>query len=244
MKQLRILSFLYLIIAFTLNAGSSPSLKFVRFSIGTRQGPLVGIAPNLCGLSLVLGTILTEPKFDITQAKTQAIVNPANDMLAHYGGIAEAISTAAGPELQEWSNNQPILQDGKRLSTGKALISSSFGLKQQNKEIEYIIHTVGPDCRIKKEYDQAANLIYAAWYNSLVAANEANITSITFPSISTGIFACSKELAAESAAQAITDFYNNHRYSSIQEVVIGLWPDTWHAYIDNFSKAFPIYDRS
>ncbi len=45
---------------------------------------------------------ITNP--DIIFEKVDAIINAANSRLSHYGGVALAISKAAGPELQAYCN--------------------------------------------------------------------------------------------------------------------------------------------
>jgi len=172
-------------------------------------------------------TICAAPRYDITCATTEAIVNPANSMLAHGGGIARAISNASGPQLQIWSNKQP-LHDGVRVAVGKAIISPSFDLNK--KTIKYVIHTVGPDFSDPLQKQSGKKLLYDAWYNALIVADKQKITSITFPSISTGIFRCPKDVAATQAHRAICDFLNDHPQTSVREIVIGLWEDTWEAY--------------
>ncbi len=176
-------------------------------------------------------TIYSAPRYDITCASTEAIVNPANSILAHGGGIARAISNAAGPQLQVWSDKQS-LRNGKRVLVGKAIISPSFDLNQRG--IKYIIHTVGPDFRDPAQKQRGEQLLYDAWYNTLVIADTNKISSITFPSISTGIFECPKDVAATQAHCAIRDFLKSHPNTSVCEITIGLWEDTWPAY----KKAF------
>lgn len=175
--------------------------------------------------------VCAAPRYDITCATTEAIVNPANSMLAHGGGIARAISNAAGPQLQIWSDKQP-LHNGERVAVGKATISPSFDLDK--KGIKYIIHTVGPDFRNPVEKQNGKLLLYDAWYNALTLADKQGISSITFPSISTGIFQCPKDVAATQAHRALCDFLNNNPNTSVRTIVIGLWEDTWEAYKNVF----------
>lgn len=176
-------------------------------------------------------TLCAAPRYDITCATTEAIVNPANSILAHGGGIARAISNASGPQLQIWSDNQP-LHNGERVAVGKAITSPSFDLSK--KGVKYIIHTVGPDFRDPVEKRNGEQLLYDAWYNTLILADKQKITSITFPSISTGIFQCPKDVAATQAHRALCDFLNSHPNTSLRTIVIGLWEDTWEAYKNVF----------
>ena len=185
---------------------------------------------------------------NITEFSVDAIVNPANVMLQHGAGVAGAISKAAGPKLQEWSDKAPIWETGLTLEEmglaledrlhmhllpGQAIISPSFDLIKNN--VKAIIHTVGPDMRVDIERENGDALLYNAWYNALeVAATDACIKTIAFPSISTGIFGFPKERAGEIALEAIVDFIlkNPHRFETIN---ILLWSDTRDAYVNAIS---------
>src|SRR6056297_3967373 len=74
---------------------------------------------------------------DITKENTEAIVNAANSGLQHGGGVALAISSAAGKELRN-ECEQYISKYGK-VPTGSAMITTGGNLKAK-----YVIHTVGP----------------------------------------------------------------------------------------------------
>jgi O-acetyl-ADP-ribose deacetylase (regulator of RNase III) len=175
---------------------------------------------------------------DITSFRVQAIVNPANDMLQHGGGVAAAISKAAGPKLQEWSNEVPIcwkpVYRSTRLPTGHAMISPSFDLVKNN--IRAIIHTVGPNpCADEDQKKNANKYLYDAWYNALkVASGDEWIKTIAFPSISTGIFGFPKERAGEIALQAIVDFIQKNP-CRFKRIYILLWSDTRDAYVNTIS---------
>ena len=67
-------------------------------------------------------TILELVKGDITALDTDAIVNAANEHLAHGGGVAGVISRQGGPTIQQESNEW-VRQHG-RVGTGSAAITS------------------------------------------------------------------------------------------------------------------------
>jgi O-acetyl-ADP-ribose deacetylase (regulator of RNase III) len=78
---------------------------------------------------------------DITNENVEAIVNPANENLAHSGGCAAAIQREAGAEFQIESSNY-IRVHGK-IPVGECTFTSSGNLKRQG--IKYVIHAVGPE---------------------------------------------------------------------------------------------------
>jgi O-acetyl-ADP-ribose deacetylase len=177
---------------------------------------------------------------NLTEFKVDAIVNPANTMLQHGAGVAGAISKAAGPKLQKWSDNVLIQRNSwdpryrrVRLQGGRAMISPSFDLIKN--DVTAIIHIVGPDMRVDHERKHGDTLLYNAWYNALkIAATDACIKTIAFPSISTGIFGFPKERAGEIALQAISDFIQKHPHR-FERIYILLWPDTRDAYVNAIS---------
>lgn len=56
---------------------------------------------------------------DVTRERTAAIVNAANTMLANGGGVAGAISRAAGPGLQRACDE--LIAERGPLDTGEAV---------------------------------------------------------------------------------------------------------------------------
>lgn len=131
---------------------------------------------------------------DITKENTDAIVNAANTNLSHGGGVALAISLAAGPELQKESDEVAPIK------TGSAVITNGYNLKAK-----YVIHTAGPiySQHSKKEAEQ---LLRASYKNSLELAKEHNCKSIAFPLISAGIYGYPKIEAQKIAEEEIKDF--------------------------------------
>lgn len=107
-----------------------------------------------------------------------AVVNAANDGLWEGGGICGAIFKKAGStEL-----TQTCRQYKTPLNDGDAVITPAF--KMTNAKA--IIHAVGPDFRNKPK---AFKELFDAYYNSLVVLKDNGYHSISFPLISSGIFA-------------------------------------------------------
>lgn len=125
---------------------------------------------------------------DITRQETEAIVNAANSSLAGGGGVDGAIHRAAGPELVKASRAQAPCPPGE------AVITPGFNLPAA-----WVIHTVGPRYRDGRHGE--AETLANAYRHSLELAIERRLTSIAFPSISTGAYGYPIEEAARIALE-------------------------------------------
>ena len=112
---------------------------------------------------------------DITHEATDAIVNAAKSSLLGGGGVDGAIHRAGGPA---------ILAECKQIGgcpTGEAVITTGGNLKA-----EYVIHTVGPVYRGGDRGEP--ELLASAYRNSMRLAKKWGFCSLSFPSISTGVY--------------------------------------------------------
>jgi len=136
---------------------------------------------------------------DITRQDVTAIVNAANSTLLGGGGVDGAIHRAGGPEiLKECQEIRRTVYPGG-LPTGEAVITTGGNLPAR-----YVIHTVGPI--YGREPEREAELLAACYQNSLLLARQHSISSIAFPSISTGAYGYPKPEAAKVASAAIKNF--------------------------------------
>jgi O-acetyl-ADP-ribose deacetylase (regulator of RNase III) len=130
---------------------------------------------------------------DITTLEIEAIVNAANTKLLGGGGVDGAIHRAAGPEL---------LEECRQLhgcATGEAKITDGYRLPAGK-----VIHTVGP---VWHGGDRGEPELLANCYrNSLKLAAAANLTSVAFPSISTGVYRYPLEQACRIALTETLQF--------------------------------------
>lgn len=133
---------------------------------------------------------------DITRQDVTAIVNAANSTLLGGGGVDGAIHRAGGPEILEECRQirKTIYPDG--LPTGQAVITTGGNLPAK-----HVIHTVGPI--YGRDPEREAELLAACYRNSLLLARQHGVTSIAFPSISTGAFGYPKPEAAKIASATI-----------------------------------------
>ena len=135
----------------------------------------------------------------ITDLKTDAVVNAANEGLWEGGGVCGVIFRAAGSKELTAACNKIGHCD-----TGDAVITPSFGLK----DAKYIIHAVGP--RWNGGRNDEAKLLYSAYYRSLELAAEHDCRSVGFPLISAGIFGYPVDEAWTVAVSACSDFIKAH----------------------------------
>lgn len=139
----------------------------------------------------------------IIEEKVDAIVNPANESLAHGGGVAGLISRAGGPEIQQESNQKaPVKTGGATATTAGKL------------PYRAVIHTVGPIWRGGNHNEP--ELLKSAVLSALRTADDMNLSSVSMPSISTGIFGYPLEPAIRIIVDAIAEFLEKSR--SVNEV--------------------------
>ncbi|MBA7610905.1 O-acetyl-ADP-ribose deacetylase [subsurface metagenome] len=150
---------------------------------------------------------------DITRQATDAIVNAANSGLMGGGGVDGAIHRAGGPAIRE-ECQQIVAQQG-RLPTGEAVITTGGNLPAK-----HVIHTVGPVWHGGNKGESA--LLENAYRESLKLAAANKLTSVSFPSISTGAYDYPLAEAASIALKTAVSFLSGHS-TSLQEVVFVLF---------------------
>jgi len=136
---------------------------------------------------------------DITQQDVTAIVNAANSTLLGGGGVDGAIHRGGGPQILEECKQIRKLLYPDGLPTGQAVITTGGNLPAR-----YVIHTVGPI--FGREPERESELLAACYQNSLLVARQHAVSSIAFPSISTGVFGYPKPEAAKIASATIKQF--------------------------------------
>jgi len=134
---------------------------------------------------------------DITQQDTEAVGNAANAALAGGGGVDGAIHRAGGPAIMS-----ELKARYKGCPTGSAVITGGGNLKAK-----YVIHAVGPRYSGSPKDPQ---LLSGAYRKSLELCTEYKISSIAFPSISTGIYGYPVEEASRIALKTVIDYLKDH----------------------------------
>ena len=130
---------------------------------------------------------------DITGLDVDAIVNAANGTLLGGGGVDGAIHRAAGPELPAECRGL----GGAR--TGEVKMTRGYRLKAR-----HVLHAVGP---VWHGGDRGEPALLASCYRrALELARDHGLSSVAFPSISTGAYGYPIEQAAAVAQSTVRSF--------------------------------------
>ncbi len=180
-----------------------------------------------------MNTVLVEKKLstgqtlqivqgDITIEEVDAIVNAANEQLAHGGGVAWAISKKGGAAIQresdDWVRKHGPVPHAHPAWTSGGLLPA-----------KYVIHAVGPIWGDGHEDSKLQDAVTG----SLNVANELKCASISMPAISTGIFGFPKDLAAEIIFSTISKYFAKNKNSEVKQVRIVLFDQPT---VDTFLK--------
>jgi putative ATPase len=132
---------------------------------------------------VVRGNLLEEP--------VDAIVNAANGHLAHGGGVAGIIARAAGPAFQDESTR--LVEREGPLRTGCAVVTGAGKLPFKG-----VIHAVGPRYGEGDEEEK----LFQALASAFREAEKRGWNSVSFPAVSSGIFAVPLDICARAYLRA------------------------------------------
>ena len=126
---------------------------------------------------------------DITKQKVDGIVNAANNALQGGGGVDGAIHLAAGPDLLE------ACRKIGGCPTGEARVTKGYQLP-----VRRIIHAVGPVWHGGTKNED--ELLAKCYLSCFELAQEHQMRSVAFPSISTGAYGFPIDRACRLALKA------------------------------------------
>jgi O-acetyl-ADP-ribose deacetylase (regulator of RNase III) len=138
-------------------------------------------------ITLVLG--------DITEQRTDAIVNAANSSLLGGGGVDGAIHRRGGPAILAACRELRAGPYRAGLPVGEAIATTAGELPAT-----WVIHTVGP---VYSAEEDRSRLLASCYRESLRVADGLGARSIAFPAVSAGIFGWPVADAARIAVAAV-----------------------------------------
>src|SRR5713226_3620009 len=156
------------------------------------------------------GVTLALLQGDIVKVRAEAIVNAANSGLRGGGGVDGAIHRAGGPS---------IMEECRKIGgcpTGEAVVTTAGRLPAK-----YVFHAVGP---IYSGSLDDERLLASAYQSCLNLAEQHQIKSISFPSLSTGIYGYPLELAAPIALRTIIEHIQ--KPTNLQQVLMVLFGES------------------
>ena len=140
---------------------------------------------------------------DLTDEAVDAIVNAANSTLLGGGGVDGAIHQRGGPKILEECRVIRTTRFPQGLPSGEAVITTGGDLPAR-----YVIHTVGPIFGMHQGRD--SELLAACYRNSIELALANDLTTIAFPSISTGAYGYPKHEAAPIVFRTVSEILERH----------------------------------
>ncbi|WP_030175039.1 O-acetyl-ADP-ribose deacetylase [Spirillospora albida] len=132
---------------------------------------------------------------DITQQKTDAVVNAANSSLLGGGGVDGAIHRRGGPEILAECRRLRASHYGGGLPAGQA-VATTAGLLPAR----WVIHTVGP---VYSATEDRSAVLASCYRECLRVADDLGAASVAFPAVSTGVYGWPMDDAARIALAAV-----------------------------------------
>lgn len=149
---------------------------------------------------------------DLLDQPVEAIVNAANGMLAHGGGVAAAIAEAAGDDFDEECHD--YVRRRGRIPTGGAALTSAGRLPFKG-----VIHAVGPRLGEGNEEE----LLVRALGTAFGIAHQWKFRSLAFPAVSSGIFSVPPAVCARAYLGAVHEFYAARQDTLLREIRLALY---------------------
>jgi O-acetyl-ADP-ribose deacetylase (regulator of RNase III) len=167
------------------------------------------------------GKILELVHGDITRVPVDAICNAANSALRGGGGVDGAIHRAGGPSIMRELDE--IRRQSGGCPTGSAVATGAGNLPAR-----YVFHAVGPVYRDGRHGEP--QLLASAYRSCLQLAEERKVRSISFPSISTGVYGYPVHEAAPIALSVVADHLKRNDVSVERAVFVLFDEATFAAY--------------
>jgi O-acetyl-ADP-ribose deacetylase (regulator of RNase III) len=155
---------------------------------------------EVLGERVVGTTRIAVARADITTLEVDAVVNAANEHLAHGGGVAAAIAQAGAPDVD--AESRAWVRDHGPVGPGEAAVTSAGAMPAR-----WVVHVVGPRYRVGQDN---AGLLAEAVTAALSSVASLGAASIALPAISAGIFGYPPDDAASVIAATVAAWARTH----------------------------------
>ena len=159
---------------------------------------------------------------DITQVPADAIVNAANSALVGGGGVDGAIHRVGGPSIM--AELDKIRLEIGHCPTGDAVVTGAGKLPAT-----HVIHAVGPIYRDGTRGEP--DLLASCYRTSLQLAQAQGAETVSFPSISTGVYGYPIAEAAEVAVRTVVDRLRQHDCAIKRVIFVLFGPPAYEAHL-------------
>ena len=173
------------------------------------------------------GRVLVVCRGDLTAEAVDAIVNAANERLAHGGGLAGAIVRAGGEAIQRESRALAPVPTGGAVATGAGRLPC-----------RRVVHAVGP-VWARYEPEEADRLLASAVRSALGVASDEGLETIAVPAISSGVFGFPKDRCAGVMVDAVLAFFEARPDSTLREVRLCNFDEPTVALFDAAARSLP-----
>jgi len=150
--------------------------------------------------------------YDLIDDDVECIVNAANGGLSHGGGVAARIAEAAGDDLI--TESRKIVIEQGRIPVGEARATTAGNLP-----FKAVIHAVGP----KLGDGHEGGKIEAALSAAFSIANMNGWKSLSFPAVSSGIYAVPYEICVAAYCDAVHNFFRQYPDPQLTEIHLCLF---------------------
>ena len=147
---------------------------------------------------------------DITTLRCAAITNACNEQLRHTGGVAKAISQAAGKLVQE--DCVDFIQTSGHLLAGDVYPSNVVG----NLSCQMLVHAIAPKWKGSAS-KKAKSKLKECVSNILNTAQD--LESVAIPAISSGVYGFPEEVCAEILVTTAIEWINSNTTCSLSRVI-------------------------
>lgn len=203
--------------------GGAPVGRFINNDMEDYTAPSASRLEVLTSRTFNEGLRLTIVKGDITNAETDAVVNPCDESLGMGGQVGQKISAAAGDHLSE--EVECLVRGGLRLGTSEAHVVNGHDLPAN-----FVVFVASPIFDQQPSADVAEAKLRAAVKNVLRECSGKGMETVTMPSVGSGQAGYDKRDAAKWIVHAISEYLEEEAamqrgQQSLREVCFCLYDD-------------------